>query len=110
MTLDFLFDPTSDKSFENIKNGEGDDRIHLNKRISELLDNDILIAIDHYQIYDRTGNWPVVGTLMHDIYIEYFKDLGCPEWEGIQQSYDLICREFAKRSISNDKNENRNKK
>ncbi len=90
----FKFDPMDRKDFEKI---EGHDKPHFNIRIESLTISDIKLAVELYQKYQESGAWPVTGTIMHVIHNEYFEPMGIGEWSGVQQVYDSICRELAKR-------------
>ena len=94
MKKDFRFDPLAHRDFETI---EGTDKCSFEDRIQSLNEQHIRIAIDLYIKYQDTGNWPVTGTIMHDIHNEYFKPIGIGEGSGVLSVYDSICRELADR-------------
>lgn len=89
----FMFDPTDDKAFEK-KDGGSDDST-LGERIKSLTMKEARIAVDHYIRWQKTGNWPVTGTIMHEIHKEFYEPLGVGLHSGVNSIFELIATRIA---------------
>jgi hypothetical protein len=76
------------------------DKLHINEFIKSISDVDIILAVQDYLHFHETGKRLYDRTVTDDIYENYMLPIGCDGASGQFASYDVICRELAKRCVT----------